>query len=96
MRRRYELLQDASVVRRFDKAVHPPSGLGGGEPGRGSAFVLRAGTPDEEVVRVSGRFELKAGDTMIIDSAGGGGYGDPARRAAQAIARDRAEGYTSN
>ncbi len=94
MRRRYELLQDASVVRRFDKAVHPPSGLAGGEPGRGSVLVLRAGTPDEEVVRVSGRFELTAGDALIIDSAGGGGYGDPARRAAQAIARDRTEGYT--
>ena len=96
MRRRYELLQDASVVRRFDKAAYPPSGLAGGETGRPSSFVLRAGTPDEEVVRISGRFELRAGDCLIIESPGGGGYGDPARRAPHAIARDRAEGYVSN
>ncbi len=96
MRRRYELLQDASVVRRFDKAIHPPSGLAGGEPGRPSAFVLRAGTKEEEVVRISGRFELVAGDTLVIESPGGGGYGDPARRAPEAAARDREEGYTSD
>ncbi len=96
MRRRYELLQDASVVRRFDKAIHPPSGLAGGEPGRPSAFVLRAGTKEEEVVRISGRFELTAGDTLVIESPGGGGYGDPARRAPEAAARDREEGYTSD
>ena len=96
MRRRYELLQDASVVRRFDKAVHPPSGLVGGEPGRPSSFVLRAGTSDEEVVRISGRFELRAGDCLVIETPGGGGYGDPAHRAPQAIARDRAEGYVSD
>lgn len=96
MRRRYELLQDASVVRRFDKAIYPPAGLAGGEAGRPSSFVLRAETPKEEVVRTSGRFELSAGDCLIIESAGGGGYGDPARRAPQAIVRDRAEGYVSN
>jgi N-methylhydantoinase B len=96
MRRRYELLQDASVVRRFDKAVHPPSGLAGGEPGRPSSLTLRAGTPGEELVRTSGRFELEAGDCLIIESPGGGGYGDRVRRAPDAIARDRAEGYTSD
>jgi N-methylhydantoinase B len=96
MRRRYELLQDASVVRRFDKAAHPPTGLAGGAPGRPSSFVLRAGAPDEEVVRVSGRFELSAGDSLIIESPGGGGFGDPARRAPEAIARDRAEGYVTS
>ena len=44
----------------------------------------------------SGRFELRAGDCLIIESAGGGGYGDPARRLPLAIERDRAEGYVSN
>ena len=96
MRRRYELLQDASVVRRFDKAIYPPSGLSGGEAGRPSSFVLRANSSKEEVVRTSGRFELRAGDCLIIESAGGGGYGDPARRSPEAIERDRAEGYVSN
>ena len=47
-------------------------------------------------MRTSGRFELRAGDCLIIESAGGGGYGDPARRSPQAIERDRAEGYVSN
>ena len=96
MRRRYELLQDASVVRRFDKAIYPPSGLAGGESGRPSSFVLRAKSSKEEVVRTSGRFELRAGDCLIIESAGGGGYGNPICRLPQAIERDRAEGYVSN
>ena len=36
---------------------------------------------------------LKAGDVLIIETGGGGGYGDPGLRAPAAIARDRRDGY---
>ena len=40
-------------------------------------------------------FEMRAGERFLLQSAAGGGYGDPARRDAAAAARDAAEGYVS-
>jgi N-methylhydantoinase B len=38
---------------------------------------------------------MKAGERFLLQSAAGGGFGDPAKRAGDAIARDLAEGYVS-
>ena len=43
----------------------------------------------------SGRYELKAGTGFYLDQAGGGGYGDPANRDENLIARDIDEGYVT-
>ena len=94
-RRRYHLLQDATVVRRYDRARFPSSGVAGGADGRRSRFVLVARDGSERDLPSSGRFELKSGEGFYLDKAGGGGYGDPARRDRAAIAADRAEGYVT-
>ena len=94
-RRTYELLQDATVVRRYDRARCPPGGVSGGKPGSPSRFVIRLGTPDERETAASGRYELRLGERFMLQSAGGGGYGDPLERDAQALARDIAEGYVT-
>jgi N-methylhydantoinase B len=91
-RRTYELLQDAMVTRRYDRARIPPKGLEGGADGHASRFVIRAGSPDEEETPASGRYALKAGEKFLLECAGGGGYGDPGRRDADALAEDIAEG----
>jgi N-methylhydantoinase B len=93
MLREYELLENASVVRRFDKNVHPPKGLDGGANGQGARFVINPGTQREYVSPSSGRWELKAGDRFVLQTAGGGGYGNPDLRDPQARAQDEAEGF---
>jgi N-methylhydantoinase B len=95
MRREYELLADATVIRRFDKARFPPQGLAGGTPGGPARFVVRLGAADEVEAPASGRYEMKAGERFLVQSAGGGGYGDPRLREPAAIDRDMAEGYVS-
>jgi N-methylhydantoinase B len=94
-RRTYELLQDATVVRRYDRAKFPPNGVVGGKPGSRSRFVIHLGTKDEKETPASGRYDLHAGDRFMLQSAGGGGYGDPKKRDHAALARDIAEGYVS-
>jgi N-methylhydantoinase B len=94
-RRIYELMQDASVVRRYDKAKFPPKGIAGGKPGSRSRFVIHLSAKDERETPASGRYELRAGERFLLQSAGGGGYGDPQKRDAAALARDIAEGYVS-
>jgi N-methylhydantoinase B len=94
-RRIYQLLQDASVVRRYDRAKFPPSGIAGGKPGSRSRFVIHLGGADERETPASGRYELAAGERFLLQSAGGGGFGDARRRDRAALSRDIAEGYVS-
>jgi N-methylhydantoinase B len=39
---------------------------------------------------------MKAGERFMLQSAGGGGYGDPGQRDPKALAQDVAEGYVSH
>jgi N-methylhydantoinase B len=94
-RREYELLEDAFVVRRFDRSRFPPGGIAGGRNGGGARFVTGIGTAAEQEIRQSGRYDMKAGERFMIQTAGGGGFGDPARRDAATLRQDVAEGCVS-
>ena len=94
MAREYELLEDATVIRRFDKSRFPPGGLAGGEPGGAASFTTGLGTAEERK-SPPGRYEMKAGARFRLQSAGGGGLGAPAERDGEAIRGDIAEGYVS-
>ncbi|HVY58768.1 MAG TPA: hydantoinase B/oxoprolinase family protein [Xanthobacteraceae bacterium] len=95
MRREYELLEDATVIRRFDKTRHPPKGLGGGKPGGRSRFVVRVGSEQEYEAPASGRYEMKAGERFLLQTAGGGGFGPARERDRALVKQDVAEGCVS-
>jgi N-methylhydantoinase B len=95
MRREYELLEDAIVIRRFNKTKFPPKGVDGGEAGSRARFVVRVGTDKEFETPASARVEMAAGERFLLQSAGGGGYGDPRQRDPDAVQHDIAEGYVS-
>jgi N-methylhydantoinase B len=95
LQREYELLEDATIIRRYDKSRFPPNGVAGGKAGRGARFVIRPGTAQEYVTPSSGRYELKAGERFLLQSAGGGGCGEPPARDRAALAHDMAEGYVT-
>jgi N-methylhydantoinase B len=94
-RRSYLMLENAVVVRRADRGKFPPRGIAGGKEGGRNRFVLNPGTLREQDVPTQGRYELAKGDTFDLQSAGGGGYGDPKKRDRATVARDIAEGYVS-
>jgi N-methylhydantoinase B len=96
MRREYELLEDAIVIRRFNKTKFPPKGVDGGEAGSRARFVVRVGTDKEFETPASARVEMSAGERFLLQSAGGGGYGDPRQRDPAAVQHDIAEGYVSH
>ena len=59
-----------------------------------TAALLSLGWPTG-YVRASGRYEMKAGDRFLLQSAGGGGYGDPHQRDEANLRADVAEGYVT-
>ena len=63
-----------------------PWGLAGGMPG-GRAWFGFGGAPIDH-----GRGPLRTGDIVTVVTAGAGGYGPPAERAPEAVARDVREG----
>ena len=69
---------------------YPPEGLFGGKDGSRAQFLVNGerGNP-------YGLTQLRPGDVVIMDAAGGGGYGDPLDRAPELVEGDVAEGYVS-
>jgi N-methylhydantoinase B len=95
VQREYELLENAVVIRRFNKTRFPPAGVAGGKAGARARFVVRVGTDQEYETPASARVEMLAGERFLLQSAGGGGHGDPWERERTALSRDIAEGYVT-
>ena len=70
--------------------IHPPEGLFGGKPGAKAQFLINgvSGNP-------FGLTQLKPGDVVTIDAAGGGGHGNPLEREPEMVEKDVVEGYVS-
>jgi N-methylhydantoinase B len=95
--RDYELLAGTSILSGYIQQTRPdtaPWGFAGGGPGGRAAMVMNPDGNREERLpsKIVGRL-MQKGDVLRLIGAGGGGWGDPARRDPKAAARDRAEGY---
>jgi N-methylhydantoinase B len=81
-----------------EKAVLPPFGVCGGASGATNHFWIRrsgrAVEPSPLPGKVSG-FPVEPEDVLVMDSSGGGGFGDPLARDPAAVAADLAEGYVT-
>jgi N-methylhydantoinase B len=69
---------------------YPPEGLFEGKDGAKAQFLVNGerGNP-------YGLTQLRPGDVVTMDAAGGGGYGDPLEREVEAVERDVVDGYVS-
>jgi N-methylhydantoinase B len=76
----------------MERCVVPPWGIFGGQAGQPSRVTLRR---EGERRNVKGKetLALQEGDRVTVETAGGGGYGPPARRSSDLIDRDHQEGY---
>jgi N-methylhydantoinase B len=74
IRRSLLVLEDCQVTLLSDRRRFAPYGLNGGQPGQmGRNFLLRDGS--EIPLPGKGSLELKAGDILVIETPGGGGWG---------------------
>ncbi|MBM3554115.1 MAG: hydantoinase B/oxoprolinase family protein [Alphaproteobacteria bacterium] len=93
-----ELLEEEADVFLFgERGRFRPPGVVGGGPGAANRFLYRENGVEREPPMASKLvgLKLRRGERLRLETPGGGGYGDPARRAPEARARDLALGYVT-
>jgi N-methylhydantoinase B/oxoprolinase/acetone carboxylase alpha subunit len=85
--------------------VHPWALFGGGPGGNGATLIQQAGNGGDwhTVKELHGKVSsskyanvtFKPGDRIRLKTPGGGGYGDPKARSAEAVLEDVREGYVT-
>lgn len=92
--KRYTVLAPLTVSTGFERSRCPPWGVLGGSDGDASRVIIEQPGEAGEVVLKDER-PVAQGGRVIVETGGGGGYGPPVKRSADAIARDIRYGYVS-
>ena len=82
-----------------EKSVLPPFGVSGGAAGATNRFWVRRSGQRVQSSPLPGKvsgFPLELGDVLLMESSGGGGFGDPLERDPEHVAADAAEGYVTS
>lgn len=79
-----------------ERFTNPPWGIFGGRPGGMGRFAIARAEGSEETLETKpSGVRIGPADRLIIETPGAGGYGPPAERTAEDIARDREAGKSS-
>jgi N-methylhydantoinase B len=94
-RRTFQVLEDGIGAFSMHRAKCPPWGLFGGEPGLPDMFFFDV--PGQEPFSASKieNVPLPKGSHVRMETAGGGGWGDPLQRDPHLVAEDVRQGYVS-
>lgn len=92
----FEMLDvEATLTHRGERHFCPAAGAHGGQAGAPAHSVIIRADGTEEVVPSKLVTTLRPGDRLVVETAGGGGYGDPAEREREWIDADIANGKVS-
>jgi N-methylhydantoinase B len=95
IRRVVRFLADGRLALRGHRHQFPPSGLAGGEAGAKARFsIVRNGTMIPLAPQASA-IATEAGDRLILETPGGGGFGPARERRHEDIRRDVQLGYST-
>jgi N-methylhydantoinase B len=91
-RKDFRMLADTGFIAHADRHLFQPWALGGGKPG---SLGLHERNPHGEMQKLQskgGPLEFNAGEVLRCQTAGAGGFGDPAKRTVERLAVDLADG----
>jgi N-methylhydantoinase B len=94
--REYEVLEPARFSLRSTRHKVAPLGVDGGGNGRIGRLTINPGTDSERVLPSRyADLPLKPGDRFVLETPGGGGFGDPFERDADLVLADVRNGYVT-
>jgi N-methylhydantoinase B len=92
----YRFLEPGEISIHDDRWLTYPWGANGGEPGARSRKLLQRADGTEELLPSKiDHVKVEAGDLLIADTWGGGGWGDPLERDAKQVAFDVVAGLVT-
>jgi N-methylhydantoinase B len=94
-RKRYEILGHCDLQAMFDRVKYPPWGVHGGKEAQSGQITVIKKSGDQEILYKSKAYPLAPGDSIIVETGGGGGYGPPHERKRELLERDLRRGYVS-
>lgn len=86
---------DMFLNTQFQRTILPPWGVLGGGPGDANQAYIETPTGERRSAVAVNRHPIKAGERVVMRSAGGGAFGDPLKRPLDDVARDVRLGYLS-
>ena len=96
LRRRFDILADDVTLAHYsDRYRIAPDGAFGGEPGDLARTWIVRKNGDRAPVASKTSLRLDRGDTLVTETSGGGGYGDPAERTADRLRMDLESGLAA-
>ncbi|NKB57476.1 MAG: hydantoinase B/oxoprolinase family protein [Alphaproteobacteria bacterium] len=91
--REFEILRgEVTVTYRGERHAYPAEGSHGGEAGAPAQAEITRADGHTETIPSKQVFTLSPGDRFKLETAGGGGYGDPSKRAPERVVQDRRDG----
>jgi N-methylhydantoinase B len=91
-----EIAEPALANTAGDGVVHGACGILGGADGAPHRYMLYSANSEPRAIRTKETvLVINPGDRLVLESGGGGGYRDPARRRAADTARDAESGFVS-
>ena len=75
----------------FERLTSGPAGRCGGSDGANGEVTITTG----DKIKDKGLYEIPAGERLVLQTPGGGGYGEPSDRDRDAVARDLSHGLIS-
>lgn len=93
VRREYRFETDAAVYLWFERSKTPAWGVFGGRDAVGPRVELRGSRTDGPLK--ANALPVRSGDVMILETGGGGGFGDPLARDPDLVRRDILNGYVT-
>jgi N-methylhydantoinase B len=90
-------LCDGGVIlaRGLDRMRFPPWGVAGGRPGARVEVTVNRGRADARRLGKIHQLHMRKGDTVTVDLAGGGGFGDPFGRDPALVLADVVQGFVT-
>lgn len=87
--------REVNVMYAIDGSTFPPSGVRGGGAGRAQTVYLTRADGERVELPHAGNILVRPGEFIGNETNGGGGYGDPLRRDAEAVRADVESRYLS-
>ncbi|MGI9334258.1 MAG: hydantoinase B/oxoprolinase family protein, partial [Gammaproteobacteria bacterium] len=81
--RRLRFLENATTTVLTSHRIVPPFGVAGGEPGALGRNVIERADGRVEVLAPNDQRELLVNDVFLMQTPGGGGYGEPAKKGSE-------------